>query len=107
MIKRQAVKLEKFPSSLFLACFMSKNPKLELKFTRVRGITDVKFIEKIWKHWENFIKDNEPSDENIEKYFNLEIAVLSRFKELKKSTEVNITIINLKVSFNLKENYKR
>ena len=59
MIKRQAVKLEKFPLPLFLACFMSKNPKLELKFNRVKGITDEKFLSKIGEHWKKFIMNNE------------------------------------------------
>ena len=90
MIKRQAVKLENFPSPLFLACFLSKKPKLELKFNRVQGITDEKFKSKIWKHWENFSKDNESTIENIEKYFNLEISILSEFKELKTSNKVKI-----------------
>ena len=88
MIKRQAVKLENFPSILFLACFLSKNPELELKFTRVRGITDEKCKSKVWKHWKNFIKVYESSIENIEKYFNVEISILSEFKELKSSTKV-------------------
>jgi hypothetical protein len=90
MIKRQAVKLENFPSILFLACFLSKNPKLELKFARVGGITDEKFKSKIWKHWENFIENNESSIGNIEKYFNVEISIFSEFTELKLSTKVII-----------------